>query len=167
MAAHQPKQVYTSWIRRRSAFIIDEILVLLLVVILAVIGGAIVAAAGGTPCTIGARSCSPSVGPIVWSSGALVVLAYCVWNWGYRQGVTGSSIGKSVLKFKVVSERTGQPIGFGMSVVRQIAHLLDAISFIGFVLPLFTAKRQTIADMVMARSACRSNRHGGRRQAGR
>ena len=54
-----------------------------------------------------------------------------------------------MLKFKVVSERTGQPIGFGMSVVRQIAHLLDAIFFIGFVLPLFTAKRQTIADMVM------------------
>jgi hypothetical protein len=44
-----------------------------------------------------------------------------VWNLGYKQGTTGSSIGKSIMKFKVVSE-TGQPIGFGLSVLRQIAH---------------------------------------------
>ncbi len=31
-------------------------------------------------------------------------LAYLVWNYGYRQGTIGSSIGKSVLKFKVVSD---------------------------------------------------------------
>ena len=30
-----------------------------------------------------------------------------------------------MLKFKVVGERTGQPIGFGMSIVRQIAHVVD------------------------------------------
>ena len=32
----------------------------------------------------------------------------------------GSSIGKSIMKFKVVSEKTWQPIGFGMSVVREL-----------------------------------------------
>ena len=46
-----------------------------------------------------------------------------VWNYGYRQGTTGSSIGKSIMKFKVVSEITGQPLGFGMSVVRQTCAL--------------------------------------------
>ena len=30
------------------------------------------------------------------------------------------------MKFKVVSEKTGQPLGFGMSVVRQVAHFVDA-----------------------------------------
>ena len=39
---------------------------------------------------------------------------------GYRQGTTGSSIGKSVMKFKVISEKTGQPIGLGMSIVREL-----------------------------------------------
>nr|CRL75838.1 hypothetical protein CPGR_01575 [Mycolicibacter nonchromogenicus] len=81
-----------------------------------------------------------------WSA----ALAYGIWNFGYRQGTTGSSIGKSVLKFKVVSETTGQPIGFGMSVLRQLAHIIDsAILGIGYLFPLWDAKRQTIADKIM------------------
>ncbi|SIJ87295.1 proline-rich antigen [Mycobacteroides abscessus subsp. abscessus] len=73
-----------------------------------------------------------------------------MWNWGLKQGTTGSSIGKGLLGIRVLGEATGQPIGFGMSVVRQIAHFLDAvICYIGFLLPLFTAKRQTIADMLV------------------
>jgi YVTN family beta-propeller protein len=144
MDAHQvigalPKQAYTSWIRRVGAFIIDQILWMILSVILGCIGGLIVGAAGG----------SSRLEGIVQSILTLVVLAYGIWNWGYRQGRTGSSIGKSVLKFKVVSERDGQPIGFGLSVVRYFAHFLDAICYIGYLLPLFTAKRQTIADMIM------------------
>ena len=80
----------------------------------------------------------------------LIVLAYVIWNYGYRQGTTGSSIGKSIMKFKVVSEKTGQPIGFGMSVVRQIAHIVDGIiCYIGYLFPLWDAKRQTIADKLM------------------
>ncbi|BBX72373.1 RDD family protein [Mycobacterium shinjukuense] len=80
----------------------------------------------------------------------LVGLAYLVWDYGYRQGTTGSSIGKSVMKFKVVSETTGQPLGFGMSVVRQLAHVVDAIiCYIGFLFPLWDRKRQTLADKIM------------------
>jgi uncharacterized RDD family membrane protein YckC len=79
-----------------------------------------------------------------------VWLAYLLWNYGYRQGTTGSSLGKSVMKVKVVSEVTGQPLGFGMSVVRQLAHFVDAvICFIGFLFPLWDAKRQTLADKIM------------------
>ena len=81
----------------------------------------------------------------------LVGLAYFVWNYGYRQGTTGSSIGKSLLKFKVVSENTGKPIGFGLSVLREIAHAVDAaIFYIGYLFPLWDAKRQTLADKIMA-----------------
>ena len=73
-----------------------------------------------------------------------------IWNYGYRQGTTGSSIGKSVLKFKVVSEKTWQPIGFGMSIVRQIAHIVDSlVCYIGYLFPLWDAKRQTLADKIM------------------
>jgi hypothetical protein len=51
----------------------------------------------------------------------------------------------------VVAEATGQPIGFGMSVVRQIAHFLDAVFvFVGYLFPMFSAKRQTIADMLVS-----------------
>jgi uncharacterized RDD family membrane protein YckC len=84
----------------------------------------------------------------------LVGLVYLLWNYGYRQGTTGSSIGKSVLKFKVISENTGQPLGFGLSVLRQITHAVDAVPFYaGYLFPLWTAKRQTLADKIMA-SVC-------------
>jgi uncharacterized RDD family membrane protein YckC len=81
---------------------------------------------------------------------ALAGLVYVIWNQGYKQGTTGASIGKSILKFKVVSEKTGQPIGFGPSVVRQLAHAVDAIiCYVGFLFPLWDAKRQTLADKIM------------------
>jgi uncharacterized RDD family membrane protein YckC len=87
---------------------------------------------------------------VMWGS-VVVGLGYFVWNYGYRQGTTGSSIGKSLLKFKVVSENTGKPIGFGLSVLRQIAHVVDAVILhIGYLFPLWTAKRQTLADKIMA-----------------
>jgi hypothetical protein len=44
---------------------------------------------------------------------------------GLPTGKTGSSLGKSLLKFTVVGERTWQPIGFGQSVMRQFAHIID------------------------------------------
>jgi len=89
-------------------------------------------------------------GSLVVLLGSALTLAYVVWNYGYRQGTTGSSIGKSVMKFKVVSEKTWQPIGFGLSIVRQLAHIVDAIiCYIGYLFPLWDAKRQTLADKIM------------------
>ena len=82
---------------------------------------------------------------------ALVGVVFVLWNYGYRQGTTGSTIGKSILKFKVVSEATGQPIGFGMSIVRQLAHAVDGvICYVGFLFPLWDAKRQTLADKILS-----------------
>jgi RDD family protein len=55
------------------------------------------------------------------------------------------------MKFKVVSEKTRQPIGFGKSIVRQLAHIIDsAICYVGYLFPLWDAKRQTIADKIMS-----------------
>jgi uncharacterized RDD family membrane protein YckC len=91
-----------------------------------------------------------AVGVIIAGLASLLAFAYVIWNYGYRQGTTGSSIGKGVMKFKVVSEETGQPIGFGMSIVRQLAHIVDSIiCYIGYLFPLWDPKRQTIADKIM------------------
>jgi uncharacterized RDD family membrane protein YckC len=133
-AAHPSGDPYTSWARRRWSYIIDTVPIFALAIIIAIIGSAT------------SRAVSPTV--VLWINIA-VLLAYWLWNWGYRQGTTGSSLGKSVLKFKVISEETGEPIGFSRSVLRQIVHLLDVVSLVGFALPLFTARKQTIADMIM------------------
>jgi uncharacterized RDD family membrane protein YckC len=87
---------------------------------------------------------------IVFEVFALAALAFAIWNYGLRQGTTGSSIGKKIMKFKVVGEATGRPIGVTRSIVRQLAHVVDgAICYVGFLFPLWDAKRQTIADKLI------------------
>jgi uncharacterized RDD family membrane protein YckC len=143
-----PKEAYTSWITRVAAYFIDT----LPVAALAGVGQAL----GANDCVSETGSGSYNFSCVSHPSGLtyvmwLLAIAFAVWNYGYRQGTTGSSIGKSVMKFKVVAERTGQPIGFGKSILRQFAHIADAIICnIGYLFPLWDAKRQTIADKIMS-----------------
>jgi uncharacterized RDD family membrane protein YckC len=54
------------------------------------------------------------------------------------------------MRFQVVSEKTWRPIGFGPSIVRFFAHIIDGLAcYIGFLWPLWDAKRQTFADKIM------------------
>jgi uncharacterized RDD family membrane protein YckC len=150
-----PKEAYTPWLTRVLAWLIDSVPIFIVYGIgwLLLIGTRETACITDTSeydlgefCATGASTLGQVSMAIAW----LVVLAYAIWNYGYRQGTTGSNIGKSIMKFKVVSEKTGQPIGFGMSVVRQIAHIVDAIiCYIGYLFPLWDAKRQTLADKIM------------------
>ena len=146
-----PKEAYTSWLTRVGAYFIDALPILVLYGIPSVIASTTadkecITSADGFACTV----TPSSTGAVLMFLGWVAALAYGIWNFGYRQGTTGSSIGKSALKFKVVSEATGQPIGFGMSIVRQLAHIIDgAILCIGYLFPLWDAKRQTIADKIM------------------
>ncbi len=142
-----PTDSYTPWITRVLAFLIDSIPAVV------VVGIGYLISALETDCTesYGYKVCtSGGLGVLAMLFTYLVAFAYLIWNNGYKQGTTGSSIGKGVMKFKVVSETTGQPIGFGMSVVRQFAHVVDgAICYIGYLFPLWDAKRQTLADKIM------------------
>lgn len=143
-----PAEAYTDWVKRVLAYLIDAVPVFILVIIAVVIG---LVTATCEDYGYGVRVCQTSTaGSLIQWLLYLVAIAYAVWNFGYKQGTTGSSIGKGIIKFKVVSEETGQPIGFGMSVVRQLAHAIDsAICGIGYLFPLWDAKRQTIADKIM------------------
>jgi uncharacterized RDD family membrane protein YckC len=151
-----PQQAYTPWLTRVGAYLIDT---LPFAVILGV-GWLVLQNSVDSACLTDITQydvdqiCSigySTMGLTVMWGALLVGFVYLVWNCGYRQGTTGSSIGKSVLKFKVVSENTGQPLGFGLSVLRQITHVVDAVPFYtGYLFPLWTAKRQTLADKIMA-----------------
>lgn len=147
---------YTPWISRVAAYLIDHLpLVLILGVGWLVLENSIDSACL-TNITMNTVEQICSVGystiglTVMWIA-ALGGFGYFVWNFGYRQGTTGSSIGKSLLRFRVVSENTGEPIGFGMSMLRAIAHAVDAAIFcVGYLFPLWDAKRQTLADKMMA-----------------
>jgi uncharacterized RDD family membrane protein YckC len=148
-----PQDAYTPWVTRVLAALIDLAPVLVLVAIGWVIQ--MVTAekscspnpyAGGDICVDQPSAIGMGVSWLLW----LVEVGYLVWNYGFKQGTTGSSIGKGIMKFKVVSETTGEPIGFAMSVVRQLAHIIDGlICYIGYLFPLWDAKRQTLADKIM------------------
>lgn len=153
------REQYTPWITRVAAYLVDHLpLALILGAGWLVLQNSLDSACL-TNFTMNTVEQICSTGPsalgltVMWIS-VLVALGYFVWNFGYRQGTTGSSIGKSLLGFQVVSENTGKPIGCAMSTLRAIAHLVDAIIFcVGYLFPLWDAKRQTLADKMMA-TAC-------------
>jgi uncharacterized RDD family membrane protein YckC len=81
---------------------------------------------------------------------ALVGLGITAYNRWFQAGKTGQSWGKRALGITLLSEQTGQPIGAGMAFVRDICHFVDAIiCYIGFLFPLWDAKRQTLADKIV------------------
>jgi uncharacterized RDD family membrane protein YckC len=68
----------------------------------------------------------------------------------YMQGTTGQTIGKKVMNIKLLREADGQVVGVGLSIGRYFVHFLDAIPcLIGYLWPLWDAKRQTFADKIL------------------
>ncbi len=149
-----PKEAYTPWSTRVAAFLIDFVPLN----ILFVLPYLMVLINDGAECA--ADLLGENVGYCRDEQFALFVIVlliawplaaiYFFLNLCYRQGETGQSIGKSVMKFKLISAKTGQPIGFWLSFLRQLAHYVDQlICFIGYLWPLWDDQRQTIADKIM------------------
>lgn len=123
-----PAPDYANWAQRVGAYLIDYAPIFVLLVIdLAVhnvpLGGLI----------------------------SLISLGIWLYNRWLQAGKTGQSWGKKALGLKLVSESTGQPIGPGMAFARDICHILDSLAcFIGWLFPLWDAKRQTFADKIIS-----------------
>ncbi|MGW0363996.1 RDD family protein [Streptomyces sp. NPDC002990] len=67
----------------------------------------------------------------------------------YKEGKTGQSTGKKVVGISLRREADGSPLGFGMALVRKLAHVLDGLPcYIGWLWPLWDEKKQTFADKV-------------------
>ncbi|MCB7135560.1 RDD family protein [Cellulosimicrobium marinum] len=65
------------------------------------------------------------------------------------QAYTGSTPGKRTVGIVVVREETGRPAGLVSTVLRQLAHVLDAILLVGFLRPLWHPQRKTFADSLL------------------
>ena len=82
--------------------------------------------------------------------GVLISLAFNIYNLLIRQGRTGYTFGKTAVGIKLVSISTGQPIGAGLSFVRQLAHIVDSLAcYLGWLWPLWDSRRQTLGDKIM------------------
>ncbi|MBM7439033.1 RDD family protein [Streptomyces sp. HB132] len=77
----------------------------------------------------------------------------------YLEGKTGQSIGKKVVGISVHKEADGRTLGFGMALVRKLAHLLDSVAcYIGWLWPLWDEKKQTFADKVCSTVVIKVNK---------
>jgi uncharacterized RDD family membrane protein YckC len=118
---------YSSWLYRVGAYLIDVVPVWILI-------------------GIGVASHNSAVYFIFVLAG-IAVTAYNRW---YQAGKTGQSWGKRALNMSLIGEQTGQPIGPGKAFLRDICHIVDSvICYVGFLFPLWDAKRQTLADKIM------------------
>lgn len=127
---------YAAWGKRVVATLIDAVIAFVIYLPFMIIG-----------MIAGADS---SFGGLVVVVGYLAMLGFMIWNMFVRQGSTGYTIGKEKVGIKLVGEATGAPIGAGMAFVRQLAHIIDSIiCYIGYLMPLWDAKRQTIADKLL------------------
>jgi uncharacterized RDD family membrane protein YckC len=129
---------YASWIYRVGAYLVDALVVLPFSLLAAFLGQ------DSDPVT-GAATLNPMY--FVFIALALALNGYNRW---YLAGKTGQSWGRKALGIRLVGEQTGQPIGPLMAFVRDLAHFVDSIiCYIGYLFPLWDAKRQTLADKLV------------------
>lgn len=141
--------MYADWGKRVLAYIIDYIPA----AILGAIGYGIIfsgAMSNATCVTTDAGvSCnSTEASPVASFIGGLFLIAavvYWLWNRVWKMGKTGSSIGMGVIGTKAVKEATGEPLGFGPNLLRQILLAVDFwICYVGVLWPLWDSKRQCL-----------------------
>ncbi len=121
---------FSGWFHRAAAYLVDNLVV--------------------APFFLAAGLLEDRIGAAAYAG--LVALGLVVWGYNrwWRDGRTGQSWGRRLLRIRMVGEADGRPIGVGRALLRDLAHILDsAILYIGYLFPLWTAKRQTIADKVM------------------
>jgi uncharacterized RDD family membrane protein YckC len=76
-------------------------------------------------------------------------LGWVAYNRGITAGRTGQSLGKRVTKIRLIGADTNAPIGAGNAFIRDLVHILDALTLVGYLWPLWDDKRQTFADQMM------------------
>ena len=130
-----------NWLQRVGAALIDDLIGVVPIFVIGIL--------------VGAFSGSNDSGGISAGGGALLGLAYLgsfvlwIYNRAILQGRTGQSWGKKALNLRLVRMADGQPLGGLMCFVRDIVHVLDGICLIGYLWPLWDARRQTFADKIM------------------
>jgi uncharacterized RDD family membrane protein YckC len=143
---------YASWISRVAAALIDGLLAAVAGLPLWIGYGILLAHSTTTTDAQGVRTVHMNEGGgalILMLLGVLTYAAFWIWNVCIKQGRTGATIGKGILAIRLLGY-SGQPIGAAMSFVRQLAHFLDSLAcYVGWLWPLWDARKQTFADKIV------------------
>lgn len=151
-----PEFAYAHWGKRVGAAVVDALTLVPFYVLIAIVAitthsshiATIGTSADGTPATVEVSDGISGTGFALIGLIYLALLAFGLWNVVLRQGRTGRSIGKSVLGIKLVKESTADVAGAGLTLGRQICHVVDSFFLLGYLWPLWDDKRQTFADKI-------------------
>jgi uncharacterized RDD family membrane protein YckC len=122
---------YATWVERFAAVLIDGVSILPIYIVIFIF------------------ALIPKIGVLFALLGYLAVIGLFFY-YQFLTGSTGASPGKRVMGIQVVSASTGQFIGGGMGIARYFAHIVDSVvCYIGWFLPFFDAKKQTIGDKIV------------------
>jgi uncharacterized RDD family membrane protein YckC len=79
----------------------------------------------------------------------LASLAWVAYNRWMIAGKTGQSLGKRLTKIMLIGEETNAPIGSLNAFIRDLVHILDALTVVGYLWPLWSVNKQTFGDKIM------------------
>ena len=96
-----------------------------------------------------APSQGAAVAMIIGLGVMLASLAWVAYNRWMIAGRTGQSLGKRVTKIRLIGEETQAPIGAANAFIRDLVHILDAVTVVGYLWPLWDDRQQTFADRIM------------------
>ena len=134
-----PFRPFASWGSRFGAYLLDSVLIGVLVVLPLYV-------LMPDSWTVVDAETDLAIADLVVNGALLVVWAL---YFGLLQGLTGATLGKRALGIAVHRTGTDQPTGFGMGVVRQLAHILDSLPcYLGFLWPIWDRENRTFADML-------------------
>jgi uncharacterized RDD family membrane protein YckC len=86
----------------------------------------------------------------------LLAVVFQFWNYGWRNGSKGCSLGKQVVGIRLVSMATGQPpggwVGLGRFLVRNLLGALTGgiYTILTYLWPLWDEKKQTLDDKIFS-----------------
>ena len=93
----------------------------------------------------------------------VLTLGFWCYNTGYRLATTGYSFGHKIAQVRVVMADSGQTPTVNTAVLRAVCHLLDSWAcMIGWLFPLWDAKKQTFADKI-TKTVSLDERNAGQR----
>ena len=139
---------YAIWSKRVRARLIDQLPTYLGLIIFGV-GYLIFLVRLASPGGSAPQLEGPAVAMIIGSGVMLASLGWVAYNRWHIAGKTGRSLGKRISKITMVGAETNAPIGPRYAFIRDLVHILDALTVVGYLWPLWDDKRQTFADQVM------------------
>lgn len=151
-----PTAPYASWGARLGAYLLDGLIGVAVAIVPFTIGIIIIVTTSTTSTDVNGYTTTTGVDPLGFLFLAIayvMLIAFAIWNYVFRQGRTGQTLGKKIVGIQVVRDENGRFLGAGTAFLRLImSSILGGVCCLGwfnFLWPLWDDKRQTWHDKIV------------------